>query len=567
MSTATHPHEFAISGTNEEATAHAYIWDQITRQGRIPRDIAVFSLTLFEREALKLLERGSFRLQTRDELPDASPERLLILYHKNFRLGMRTGDLASWDDETDRFLVQLGQAPWQLLLAAQEATDRLLRLADSLEVAPFLAQLDEQGELHAILGDIADSLPHLAPLVAFVGDQIYSAEGYWVNNLLSRDQDTSVIGRLRAMPLAAWSMEDRFFVFAVYCLLLSGGAYRLEGMNWMQLDPLTIDQYLTERANIYASLIIDPLPGDSWSMSIPDKARRIKDLEGRLQEQFVFYRAINGTTLNKQLKCFPRGKLTPERLPEPLLHHLARRFGDLVSPSPPWQQMLTDVAVHAVQEHAIDALLVAFIESGLRETDSDFFMSRGPRHLYIPEHYAKLKKSDFYCAVLSRPGFDPAAHGLTSYDLGEIRWNQSCRMQFNGWKFWYGNLREDERPPDQYWFIPPRMPDIAYHEDALHAGHRANGVVQSIRSPGALRLRHRAGGEPRELIGMCDTRAARADRGRLYGEREVIATIHHQIWLTHILQTIAEHGWQIGAPVHIDAFDRAFHRVQAETQS
>ncbi|MEM9487495.1 MAG: hypothetical protein AAGC55_00055 [Myxococcota bacterium] len=114
--------------------------------------------------------------------------------------------------------------------------------------------------------------------MAFVGENIYSAEGYWGNNLINDKKNETVFTRLLTNPLSSWSTEDKQFVFAIYCLLLSGGPYRLEGMNWMQLDPITVEHYITQKAKHYSSLVIDDLPEDFLGMSIPEKAEAVKVL-------------------------------------------------------------------------------------------------------------------------------------------------------------------------------------------------------------------------------------------------------------------------------------------------
>ncbi|MEM9490422.1 MAG: hypothetical protein AAGC55_14845 [Myxococcota bacterium] len=456
---------------------------------------------------------------------------------------------------------------WALITAAREAASARLELMHSLEVTPFLTALEQRGGVAALLDELEVNLRHLAPLVGYVGDELYSAEGFWTNNLMPRSGSDSVLDRLRAAAPGQWSRADRYFVFAIHILLQSGGAYRLEGMNGMQLDPCTIEGYLSHKAQAYAAAMVGATLDDFYQGNMLTKARCVGQLEARLRDQYVLYRVINGTSLNKQLKYFPRSHIDPEQLPSALVDDLGERFGLVVSRATDWRKSLRAVAIRALSEQRLPELLVALVRSGLWASESDFFMTRGPRFLHIPEHYCSLASRDFYCAVLCRPGFEPEDYQLHDYEVGAMRWNQSKRMQFNGWKFWHGSLRDDERQPGQYWFIPPGMPDLAYHEDMVHAGHRKNGVVQSIRAPGALHLRGHQHPEPRRFLGACDTRAARADLRHRYGGDQVVATICHQIWITHILQVAADTAWERGQPLHIDSFDRAFHHDEPLTRT
>ena len=49
---------------------------------------------------------------------------------------------------------------------------------------------------------------------------------------------------LAELPVARWPYEDRCFVYAMRLLLETGSAYRLEEMNWRQIDPLSMSRHL-----------------------------------------------------------------------------------------------------------------------------------------------------------------------------------------------------------------------------------------------------------------------------------------------------------------------------------
>lgn len=537
--------------------AYTRILRVVTRKGRIPFDIAGFSFTPLERKVFEILRLGKYTGNKPYEVETEVKKTFLVIYLKNYRVGIKEWDYPNWEEGSYQFISKVTQEDWDQFLAYRQHFAFEAQLKHR-EVETFFQQVCSEGQLPSLLKRIQETLRHLAPLVGFVGDTIYSGETYWGNNLVDERAVRNLLSELGETPPSSWLREHQHFIFAIHTLFLTGGAYRLEAMNWMQLDPVTLDAFLSDKARTYSALILDSLPDDFSLLSLQGKALRVKALEQQVRSDFQLIRYINGTSLNKQIKCFPKTKIRLDTLPPSVIEKCINLFPE-VKVEQAWDAFLRELAIHAYEQDKINQLLLVLVDSGLTKTNSDFYMSRGPCSLSVPENYNRLSQQDFYCAVLAREGYDPREYGLFKYNIGQIRWNQSKRMQFNGWKFWHGNLTAEERPPGQYWFIPPGMPDVAIDENMLHGGHRENGVVQSIRSPGKLLLTDFSTGEKRTFIGAYDMRAARSNRDVRYGEREIICTIQHRKWLGIILQTLADYGFQKQKPACVEFFDQKFH--------
>ena len=522
--------------------AWASICGHLTQAGTIPVDVAVASLTPFERELLRMVRLA--------ERPTVGAREQVLVCATAHRVALRLGSEPPPGEDLLE-AIPLSAREREDAERLRASIEHRIDLFHRHEIIPALRA--RGASIGTLLLELRRTLPRLAPFVAFVGDAIYSAEGRWGDNLTTRDDDNNVFARLAGTNWRQWSAADQQFVFALIVLLESGGPYRLEGMNWSQLDPLTVDAYLRGKLREMTAVSVG---GDDLSApGLLRLAARVREHEGLVRSDFRLYRVINGATLNKQIKCLPVSKTVPPGLPSPLMAAFAARFeidrADYASD----RSYLRAVARRAHAEDGIEDAMLAVVWSGLRATGSDFFMSRGPRTLGLRENYRSLAKHDFYCVVVSRRGYDPAQHGLERYTAAQMRWNHSMRMQFNGWKFWYGSLDASERAPNQYFFVPPKMPDLAACEDAIHKGHRENGVVHSIRSPGALRLWGRTD-TPRLFVGAMDVRAARTRADAPYGEAELLQTIWHQEWMLIVVQELAICGRRRGQATEIRGFDR-----------
>lgn len=524
-----------------------------TDGGIIPEEIARLSFTPRERIILRVLETGCSPTVGRQS--ETSGGQYVV-----YKCGLRVGVRPTPPPEDAQVLFKFAlDSAGAVGLRREEArlAIRLRKLrAKQMEL---LRHLDTEGRLAELLEEIKEIVFHLAPVIAFSEDRVFTSEKYWGANLIDRRESLGLLSSLQETPLDQWSRGEADFIFALEMLRTSGGVYRIEELNWMQVDPYTVLRVLQGILHRYASRGV-PLPLESLDRSsdeVPAHAAVVRAARERAGSDFQLYRLINGASLNKQEQCLLRSGARKPRLEE-----LSRASEEMGMDSD--VAMLFEAATQALptlewlESGALENIYSTILRAALRETGSDFAMSRAPRRLYLDSESLHLPKSEFFCGVIARDDFDPVAAGLMRYTIGEIRWNQAKRMQFNGWKFWYGNLSHREREKGQYWYTPPLMPDIGYQENRLHQGHYENGVCQSIRCPGDLCLFGLDHPKGRIFRGAFDVRLARATMAPKYGEVELGIALGYRDLVGALLQRICN-AVQAGLRPRVKGFDKTFH--------
>jgi hypothetical protein len=529
------------------------------------------------RNWLRALDRSTYAAFTHDEQVDFSvcwfqltpAERLLlhvmsacpafagpmqaggrvVFYRRGRRVGLHTDGLPMPADAEPLFALAIGEALCQRLAGLSRLVECWADAADSGARA-HVSGLHHKGELAATVATLHETLLHMPPVACYVGDRLFTSLIYWGEDLVDTKKRPGRLTELIALPLDAWEADEIRFVHAALVLMQSGAYYRLEEVNSTQVDPLSVILFLQAKLIAYgeSGAAAQRLPADVFALAALAKAK-----ETSLAGAGQLYRRINGVAVNKQVGCaqLPTEVEDMPRSLEDTLLALQPNLGP-ARETALWLQRLAELAL---ESGSIEDVIVAIVRSGLALTGSDFFMTRAPIGLHVPENYASLRKTDFFCLVECRPGYESARFGLSN-TAERARWNQSLRMQFNSWKFWYGNLERAEMPPKQYWFFPARMPDIAFFEHTLHSGHRDNGVVHSLRSPAALRLRVEGSGDRRIMHAAFDARAVRSDPHKPYGVADLVMLIRHRFWLGVIYQTLADRR---GAPVRIERFGQDYH--------
>ena len=100
-------------------------------------------------------------------------------------------------------------------------------------------------------------------------------------------------------------------------------------------------------------------------------------------------------------------------------------------------------------------------------------------------------------------------------------------------------------------FVPPVIPDIAYHSDHHHHGHVAAKVRFSIRSPQAVDVLGR------RFDGFVDLRLLRCE-GPPFGEQDMLAA-HRASGLIAKATSLAAALAADGADIEITTFDSQWH--------
>jgi hypothetical protein len=190
---------------------------------------------------------------------------------------------------------------------------------------------------------------------------------------------------------------------------------------------------------------------------------------------------------------------------------------------------------------------------------ADFAMSRGMRSLTAlitalrEREWPKIATWDiphFFCCVVPAPQArryfgDSPAH------LADTAWSISARMQYNSWHFLVGNLPKIPEVAARDYFVPPTIPDIAYHSDQHHHGHVAAKVRFSIRSPQPVEVLGRT------FHGFVDLRLLRCER-LPFGEQDLLAA-HRASGFIAKATSLAAALVAEGADIEITAFDPRWH--------
>jgi hypothetical protein len=521
------------------------VYAAFTHNDQVDFCVSWFQLTPVERLALYAISRFG--------APDAmQPAGGRAIF---YRLGRRVGLAAMSPMPADAELLVEVPLPEALQRRLADLWRMVERWADDADRAArtYLADLEDNGELGATVAALHETLLHMPPVACFVGNRLFTSLIYWGEDLVDTKKRPGRLTELVALPLEAWDEDEIRVVHAALLLMHSGAYHRLEEVNCTQVDPLSVVLFLHAKLIAYGQTSPGITP---FGSSVAELAALVKARETELARDGQLCRRINGAALNKRV-CHERLPTVVDEMPRSLedtllaLHPSLDRTLDTTK----WLQRVTEVALESGN---VEDVIVSIVRSGLALTRSDFFMTRAPIELQVPENYASLKKSDFFCLVECREGFEGARFGHPN-SANRARWNQALRMQFNSWKFWYGNLDRTEMGPKQYWFFPARMPDIAFFEHTLHSGHRDNGVVHSLRSPAALEFRVDGSGDHRIMHAAYDARAVRSDPADPYAVADLVVLIQHRFWLGVVYQTLADLAGRRGAPVRIERFGHDYH--------
>jgi hypothetical protein len=186
-------------------------------------------------------------------------------------------------------------------------------------------------------------------------------------------------------------------------------------------------------------------------------------------------------------------------------------------------------------------------------------MSRGLRS--IPQLIRALRAQDwaqitqwdlpeYFCCVVAAPearqyfGDSPA-------QLADTAWAISSRMQYNSWHFIAGNIPKVPVVVARDYFVPPTIPDLAFHSDQHHHGHVAARVRYSIRSPQAVDILGRT------FNGFVDLRLLRCD-GPPFDEQDLLAAHRCSAFIARAT-TLAADLVAGGEELEVTSFDSDWH--------
>ena len=549
----------------------------LTLDGHVPADIQLRALPAAEECALRILFGRSWRDDGGGVAPQpAGGSEAAFLGEVGLTTGGRVvvrvpsrGPLTSTDDLVGGVL----RVPW----SAQDLADYRTRLAEADErlrdsVADcrrWLADAGPDGR-EKVLEELTEAVRRTAPVVFYCGDRQYTNfrdHNTLTGKTLWPGHPDCALSSLVAVPLELWSDSDVLMVVCLTLLVRSAGYGRIEEANGTQL---TLDHvaHLLERTRVAYNAVPggDPVPAaapagvaalDALAVAV---ARRRREIAGRVQ----LYREIHGPLMHKVERIAGPATARVERAEADLCARLRDRLpvsgatlGELgagIDASPGWL-----VEPHGDFGTGLESLVYETVCAATTVFDADFAMSRGMRSLtrlvasLREESWSTITAWDiphFFCCVVPTPRArryfgDSPAH------LADTAWSIAARMQYNSWHFLVGNLPKVPAVVDRDYFVPPTMPDIAYHSDQHHHGHVAAKVRFSIRSPQPVVVLGRT------FTGFVDLRLLRSE-GKPFDEQDLLAT-HRTSGFIARATTSAARLVADGAGLDVTAFDSRWH--------
>jgi hypothetical protein len=409
-----------------------------------------------------------------------------------------------------------------------------------------------------------------APFVLYCEDRQYTNfrdRNTLTGKTLWSGHPDCALSSLAAVPLELWSDGDVVMVVCLTLLVRSAGFARIEEANGTQL---TLDHvaHLLERTR----LAYNEVPGgQKVRPAVSARVAALNDLavalSGRRREILAtvqLYREIHGPLMHKiERVAAPRRDAARRREAElcarlrerlPVTGGTLGELGAEIARSPAWL-----ARPHGEFGTGLESLLYETVQGATTAFDSDFAMSRGFRSLTSlvkalrAEQWAEITRWDlphFFCCVVPSPRArryfgDSPAH------LTDTAWSISSRMQYNSWHFLAGNLPKVPEVVARDYFVPPTIPDIAYHSDQHHHGHVAARVRFSIRSPQAVDVLGR------RFDGFIDLRLLRCE-GRPFCEQDLLAAHRASAFIataTGLAAALAADGEDI----QITSFDSGWH--------
>jgi|SRR5450755_68507 hypothetical protein len=446
----------------------------------------------------------------------------------------------SWADENSAEIKSRSRSQ------RQETEKEIKALHDELAGEPA-------GDVDGRLTRIEYAVAHMAPVLIYVNDHVYSNLGKFSNlpgKSLSIGHQRSVLTQLRGKPVVEWAPEDACFVACLDVLLSSGPPVRAEEFNGTQLTPVVLASFLAERITEYGTpAALDPVAPSLRNLTALaatcSQLRKKAIASGRQP-----YRVINGLTLHKREHLMTAPTALGD-VPGLVMTHLSETLGaDLAADTriddlaPLWVEMagrLPDTPAPAGFSTAFEAVLHAFLTTVAEAFAADVSMSRGPQKFdslrVEPDAQSdpfSLGTGHFYCCVTPRQAF-VQRFGGDRQGLVRTLAAYSARMRFNTWHYLPHTLGIAEREPGREdWFFAPTMPDIAEWSDQHHTGHVAFGVRYAIRVPLGIEY------DGRQLPGLYDLRLMRTDPPPFTGD-DLRGAIAAGRLLRQLYQAMSEH--------------------------
>lgn len=549
----------------------------LTLDGHVPADVQLRALATTDECALAVL----CGLSWRDETPGAPAEQPANGTKPAFlgELGLTTsgrivvrvpsqGPLDSEVDLVDGVL----WVPWSAdaLARYQETLGAALARRDKAanDCRRWLADAGPSGR-DELLELLTEAALRTAPFILYQEDRRYTNfrdRNTITGKTLWPGHPDCALSSLRGMPLDLWSDSDVMLVVCLTLLVRSAGFGRIEEANCTQLSVDHIG-YLLERTRRGYNTVPgqEPVPpaASTRVADLHELALALRDRRQRFSGDVQLYREIHGALMHKVERVahashagVRQERTLCARLSDvlPVCGTTLAELGASMVCAPSWL-----AEPHGDFGTGLESLVYQTAAGALDSFGADFAMSRGAR--YLPKLIRALRAADwagiagwditdYFCCVV------PAPESSRYYDdsaarLADMSWAISSRMQYNSWHFIAGSL---PRVPDvikRDYFVPPTIPDVAFHSDQHHHGHVAAKVRFSIRSPQPVQILDRT------FTGFVDLRLLRCD-GEPFDETDLLAAHRASAFVAKATQLAAGLA-AAGAELDVTSFDPAWH--------
>lgn len=465
------------------------------------------------------------------------------------------------------------RVPWSradLRAYQREMSRAAARLADTVaDCRDWLAGQGADGR-DALLEQAKEAALRTAPFVLYQEHNQYTnfrEQNTLTGKTLWPGHPDCALSSLQGVPLELWSDNDVQLLVCLTLLIASAGFGRVEEANGTQL---TVDHvaFMLERVRRGYTAV---LPAPAIPAARTARVADLHTLAAALREHRTavgacaqLYREIHGALMHKiERVAAPAGDLAQAaeeaicaalREDLPLTGTTLDALGAGLAADAGWL-----ARPHGAYGTGLEALVHATVAAAATTFAADFAMSRGMR--FLPELISALRAGEwaricdwditrYFCCVVPGPG--AAAHfGDSLPAVADTAWAMSSRMQYNSWHFVPGNLPRDEAVIARDHFVPPTIPDIAFHSDQHHHGHVNNKVRFSIRSPQAVTV------DGRRFNGFIDLRLLRC-QGPPFTEQDLLAAHRVSAFLAAATGAAADLA-AAGEPVEVTAFDSAWH--------
>ncbi|OKH96215.1 hypothetical protein [Streptomyces uncialis] len=445
------------------------------------------------------------------------------------------------------------------------------RLGESdADCRKWLAEAGPEGR-REMLERLKEAALRTAPFVLYSGDRQYTNfrdQNTLTGKTLWPGHPDCALSSLAPVPLDLWSDSDVRMVVCLTLLVRSAGFARIEEANGTQLTTDHVAHLLEHTRRAYEGVPGGTRVAPAASAGAADLAGLAEALGRRRREVTAgvqLYREIHGPLMHKVERVAGAPGEGARRLEAELCARLRERLpvgdGDTfdglaagAGAAPGWL-----AEPHGGYGSGLESLVHETVSAATEVFAADFAMSRGMRSLTAlvaalrAEEWPRIAEWDtphFFCCVVPAPGAR-RYFGDSSAHLADMAWSMSARMQYNSWHFLVGNLPKVPEVEARDYFVPPTLPDIAYHSDQHHHGHVAAKVRFSIRSPQAVEVLGRTFG------GFVDLRLLRCE-GKPFDEQDLLAA-HRASGFVAKATSLAAALVADGADVEIGTFDSQWH--------